>query len=51
MKRLRENGGARDILQPQGIELLSGPYGKQRLSSLGLPAILDDEFIAIKTPA
>lgn len=50
MKRLRENGGARDILQPLGIELLSGPYGKQRLAALGLPPILDDEFVAIKTP-
>lgn len=48
MKRLRGNGGARDLLEPQGIELLSGPYGKQRLAELNMPPILEDEFISVR---
>ncbi len=51
MKRLRGNGGARDLLAPAGIELLSGPYDKKRLIELQLPLIREDEFVAIRTPA
>lgn len=50
MKRLRGNQGARDILKPEGIALLSGAFGKKVLRALGRPQIANDAFIAL-TPA
>lgn len=47
MKRLRDNGGARDILKPKGVALLSGIYDKETIAELGLPAIASDEMIAV----
>lgn len=47
IKRLRGNLGARDILQPQGIALMSGVYHNTILEQLGLPRIGNDEFIAV----
>lgn len=47
MKRLRSNGGARDILRDEGIALLSGGYGRGVLERLGFPRIGSDEFIAV----
>ncbi len=49
MKRLRENGGARDHLRPLGIELLSGTYDQARCIELGLPVIERDEFISVRS--
>lgn len=49
LKRIRVNGGARDILAPKGIELLSGAYHQARICELGLAPIRKDEFISIKT--
>lgn len=46
MKRLRRNGGARDILAPKGIAVLYGPNDSSIIASLGLPKIADDEFIS-----
>ncbi|HZS55509.1 MAG TPA: NaeI family type II restriction endonuclease [Bryobacteraceae bacterium] len=47
MKRLRQNGGARDILRNRGIALLSGIYDAPIIHELGLPAISSEEMIAI----
>lgn len=46
MKRIRGNGGARDILAPEGILLLSGAYDRSLINSLGLPYCSRNEFIA-----
>ena len=48
MKRLRKNAGAKNILRPEGIALISGLYFNHVLDSLGLPRIGIDEYIAIK---
>lgn len=48
MKRLRENGGARDILRPEGIGLISGTFGMLAVLELGFPALGSDEWLAIK---
>jgi len=50
LKRLRQNQGAREQLAPEGIALLSGPYGRKVLRALNRPEIAADEFLAI-TPA
>lgn len=47
IKRLRGNKGAKDILRPVGIGLLSGVYFNPTLERLGLPRIANDEFIAV----
>lgn len=49
IKRTRGNGGARDLLRPEGIEILSGVYDKRRLKELGMSSIEKDEFIAVRT--
>lgn len=48
MKRIRDNGGARDVLMPEGIALLSGSYDNAKLLELGRTTIGRDEIIAIK---
>ena len=48
MKRLRENGGARDVLRPEGIALISGTFGAGAVLQLGLLALDSDEWIAVK---
>ncbi len=47
MKRLRSNGGARDILFKQGIVLLSGRSNGALISNLGLGPVTVDEFISL----
>ncbi len=47
MKRLRGNGGAKDILEPQEIFLMSGVYFSTTLERLGIPPLDNDEFIAV----
>ncbi len=47
MKRLRGNGGARDLLRRNGISLLSGAYDAERVAELGLPPIARDEMMAV----
>lgn len=46
MKRLRGNGGARDILRREGIAVLSGYYDGGLIAELGLPRTGTDEMIA-----
>lgn len=48
MKRLRRNGGARDILAANGIAILSGAYDSAIVQRLGLPPIASDEVISYK---
>ena len=48
MKRLRGNKGAKDILRPEGIALMSGTYFNGVLKNLELPIIGADEFIAVQ---
>lgn len=47
MKRVRGNGGAKDILKTRDIALLSGTFFNDSLSQMGLPTIAKDEFVAI----
>lgn len=46
LKRLRRNGGARDILDRKGIALLWGKGDRGAIVTLGLGPVLDDEFIS-----
>jgi Restriction endonuclease NaeI len=47
MKRIRKNGGAKDILGPENIAILSGAYRRDPIKALGLPECGRDEFISI----
>jgi hypothetical protein len=46
MKRIRRNGGARDILAPQGIAILWGQKDRALIAKLNLGRIGPDEFIS-----
>lgn len=48
LKRVRANGGARDILKPEGIAVLWGSYDKQVIARLNLPPIFSDEFMSVR---
>jgi hypothetical protein len=48
MKRVRRNGGARDILAPEGIAILWGQKDKAIIEKVGLPSIGPDEFISFE---
>ena len=48
MKRIRRNGGARDILAPVGIAILWGQKDKALIEALKLPTCGPDEFISVK---
>lgn len=48
LKRLRKNQGARGVLEPEGIALLSGSFGRKVLKALGRNEIANDEFLSIK---
>ena len=47
LKQLRKNQGARGVLEPKGIALLSGSFGRKVLRALGRPEIPNDAFLAI----
>lgn len=47
LKRVRANGGARDILRPEGIAVLWGQKDRALIASLDLPPILSDEFMSL----
>ena len=49
MKRLRVNGGARDLLARKEIELLSGLYDQDVLIKRGISGVGKDDFIAVST--
>lgn len=46
MKRLRRNGGARDILDKKGIALLWGTRDRNVISQLALGKVGAEEFIS-----
>ena len=48
MKRVRRNGGARDILSPLGIALLWGGKDRKMIAELGLGQLTRDEFISFE---
>ena len=48
MKRIRRNGGARDVLAPEGIAILWGQKDRLLIRQLGLPVSGPDEFISFK---
>jgi hypothetical protein len=48
MKRLRGNGGARDVLAPEGIALLSGTFDAGKIREIGLSSLQSDEFVAVR---
>jgi len=47
LKRVRANGGARDILRIEGVAILWGSYDRSLIADLGLPPILSDEFVSL----
>jgi Restriction endonuclease NaeI len=48
MKRVRRNGGARDVLAPKGIAILWGGADKSLITRLKLGLVGPDEFISYK---
>jgi hypothetical protein len=48
MKRLRGNGGARDLLGSEGIDLLSGAFDWRKIEEARLGAVSREEFVAIR---
>lgn len=48
LKRIRRNGGARDILAPKGIAILWGQRDRSLIEQLGLGPITSDEFVSFK---
>ncbi|KQW27865.1 hypothetical protein ASE36_15415 [Rhizobium sp. Root274] len=48
MKRIRRNGGARDILAPKGIALMWGQRDRALIEQLGLGPVTADEFISFR---
>jgi len=48
MKRIRRNGGARDILAPEGVAILWGQADRHLIKSLGLGPVGRDEFISYR---
>ena len=48
MKRIRGNGGARDILGPEGIAVLTGTYDADLARQLGHGVLLGDEVLAVR---
>jgi Restriction endonuclease NaeI len=48
MKRLRGNGGARDLLKAEGVDLLSGAYDRHKIDNAMLGTISREEFVAVR---
>lgn len=48
MKRVRRNGGARDVLAPEGIGILWGTADRALIEQLNLGKVSADEFISFK---
>ncbi len=46
MKRVRRNGGARDVLAPEGIAILWGQADKKIIKALRLGPVTADEFVS-----
>jgi Restriction endonuclease NaeI len=48
LKRVRANGGARDLLAGEGIAILSGEYKKELRTALGFGSLRRGEYVSIK---
>jgi hypothetical protein len=48
MKRIRRNGGARDLLAPEGIAILWGDKDREIIRLLGLPTCSPEEFVSFR---
>lgn len=48
MKRIRGNGGAKDLLKSENIAILSGAYRSDPIGSFGLPRCSREEFISFQ---
>jgi hypothetical protein len=48
LKRLRKNGGARDVLEKEGILILGAKYDRELLDQYGYGHLKDDEWVAVK---
>ena len=46
MKRLRKNGGARDILGPKQIAILWGSKDRDLIEKFGLGPVTSEEFVS-----
>ena len=46
LKRVRANGGARDILREEGVVILWGQNDRALIAELGLKPLLSDEFVS-----
>jgi hypothetical protein len=46
LKRIRRNGGARDLLAPKGIAILFGKTDREILNQLGYLTLAGDEFVS-----
>jgi Restriction endonuclease NaeI len=46
MKRIRSNGGAKDLLSRENIAILSGAYARNAICAFGLPPCGKDEFVS-----
>lgn len=47
LKRMRGNGGARDIMSKEGIYVLSGKYDKDKLKNYGFDKVGPEEWVAV----
>jgi hypothetical protein len=47
MKRLRDNGGAGDVLKHEGIIICSGAYRRELAAARGIPHLSADEWVAV----
>lgn len=48
MKRVRQNGGARNALSNMGVRVLNGAYDKEELIALGFSQIKKDEWVSVR---
>lgn len=48
MKRIRGNGGARDLLKPEGIVPLSGTFDSAKITAMGFGRLGRDYWVAVK---
>ncbi|MBY5399909.1 hypothetical protein HFN01_34540 [Rhizobium leguminosarum] len=48
MKRIRRNGGARDILAPKGVAILWGSKDRELIDLLNLGPVTPEEFISVR---
>jgi len=48
MKRIRKNGGARDLAHPQGLYILTGRQNRALAKELGIDDLSTDEIVSVR---